>query len=144
MSKKIAFPTDDGETISRHFGSAHYFRVIDLDNGQAEMREKEGHHSHDHEHEHHHHEPGHEHGHGGKFALLHDCATLIGAGMGQPAYNRVQQMGLEIILTGEKLITTALEKYVAGTLSSDMRRVHAHHHHDDDHGNGRQSIEFHE
>lgn len=139
MTGKIAIPTDDGETISRHFGSARYFQVISPDGGQVAMREKGGH-----DHDHGHHEHG--QGHGGKFELLHDCAVLIGAGMGQPAYDRLQRMGLEVILTGEKQIAAALEKYRAGTLRSDMRRVHAHHHHEHDHEddgeNGRQDVRF--
>lgn len=119
MTKKIAFPTDDGETISRHFGKASFFQVIALDDGGEPAVEKRS---------------TQDQGHGGKFAQLEDCHVLIGAGMGQPAYDRVQSMGLEVLLTGEKQIEVALAKYQAGELASDLRRVHAHHHHDHDHG----------
>lgn len=142
-TQKIAIPTDDGETISRHFGSSQYFQVVTLIDGQepqTELRKKPGHgpkHEHAHNHDH-----GHDHGnhkgHGGKFALLQDCAVLIGAGMGQPAYDRLQQMGLHVILTGEKQIGAALAKFQNGELSSDMRRVHAPHHHD----NAQSSVTF--
>jgi len=131
--QKIAFPTDDGETISRHFGRAPYFKVIALENGAVaatEMRGNpadEGHaHTHDHAHSH---DRG--QGHGAKFALVADCQVLIGGGMGQPAYDRLQAMGLSVYLIGEKSITAALAQYQAGGLTSDLRRVHAHHHHDD-------------
>jgi predicted Fe-Mo cluster-binding NifX family protein len=153
MSIKIAFPTDDGEKISRHFGAARYFQVITVaENGQtsAELRDKGGHggHGQRHEqgHEHgHSHEHGHEHGHGHgpKFALLADCQVFIGAGMGQPAYDRLQNLGLTVYLTREKSIADALAKYQADAIDNDMRRVHAHHHHDHDHDDsGRQDVTF--
>ncbi len=136
MTKKIAFPTDDGETISRHFGKASFFYVVALDDGGEptfEKRRTQGHEQH---------ELG--QGHGGKFARLADCHVLIGAGMGQPAYDRVQKMGLEVLLTGEKQIEVALAKYQSGELTNDLRRVHAHHHHehDDDHDHQSQPIRF--
>jgi predicted Fe-Mo cluster-binding NifX family protein len=73
---KIAAVTDDGKTISMHFGRARYYSVITVEDGKVvsqEMREKAGHHnlahthSHDHDHDHdhdHEHEHGHEHGNG--------------------------------------------------------------------------------
>jgi predicted Fe-Mo cluster-binding NifX family protein len=147
MHIKIAFPTDDGETISRHFGSARYFQVLTVDDGTqtaAELREKGGH-------DHHNHDPHHEHGYGrthpnAKFDLLHDCQVLIGAGMGQPAYERLQGLGLTVYLTGEKTIAAALARYQADALDNDIRRVHAHHDHDHGHepnqDRGRQEINF--
>lgn len=128
---KVAFPTEEGQTISRHFGRAPYFKVVTLQNSvetATELRGNPGgvedsHHAHDHGHD-----EDHQHGHGEKFALVADCQVLIGAGMGQPAYDQLQNMGLETFLTGEKLIVEALAKYLAGTLTSDMRRIHAHHH----------------
>lgn len=137
MHIKIAFPTDDEETISRHFGSARYFQVLTLADGTqiaAERREKGGH-------DHHNHEHGQ---HNSKFALLHDCQVLIGAGMGQPAYDKLQALGLTVYLTGEKTIAVALAKYHAGKLDNDLRRVHAHHDHSHghEHDHGRQEINF--
>lgn len=132
--QKIAVPTDDGQTIAAHFGRAQVFQVFSLTDGgkepQVERREsgESGHHDHHHG-EHH----GH-HSHDDKFALLGDCQVLIAGGMGQPAYDRLQQMGLTVVLTGEKQIERALQLYRAGTLPSDLRRVHAHHHHHHDEG----------
>ena len=43
---KIAFITDDGKTISRHFGRAGQYLVVELAEGQIlkrEMRDKIGH-----------------------------------------------------------------------------------------------------
>ncbi|MEZ4519318.1 MAG: NifB/NifX family molybdenum-iron cluster-binding protein [Chloroflexota bacterium] len=36
---KIAFPTDDGQTISRHFGRAARFLVLTVEDGQVVVRE---------------------------------------------------------------------------------------------------------
>ena len=151
MGLKIAFPTDDGEQISRHFGAARFYQVIAVqEDGQtsAELRDKGGHggqgrrheQSQDHEHSHEHNRR-----HGPKFALLADCQVLIGAGMGQPAYQRLQNLGLTVYLTGEKRIADALAKYQAGDIDNDMRRVHAHHDHNHDHDHdhsGSQDITF--
>jgi len=141
MTTKIAFPTDDGETISAHFGRANHFQIITLQSGAAPQIEQRQPSVQPHDHEHSH-EDG--HGHHNKFALLQDCQVLIGAGMGQPAYNRLQEMGLEVLLTGEKTIAAALEKYMAGTLENDLRRVHAHHDHghDDDHNHTPAPVRF--
>ncbi len=37
---KIAFPTEDGETISAHFGRAPFFTVVILNEGEAPQFEK--------------------------------------------------------------------------------------------------------
>ncbi|MBE2201169.1 MAG: hypothetical protein IAE79_21325 [Anaerolinea sp.] len=128
MTLKIAFPTDDGETISRHFGKAAFFQVVTLADGNSPTTELRAPSAPEHA-------PGesHEHAHAHKFDLLQDCDVLIGAGMGESAHARLQSMGITIFLTGAKTIVDALQQYEAGTLTSDMRRVHAHHHHDHEH-----------
>ncbi|MEZ4519317.1 MAG: NifB/NifX family molybdenum-iron cluster-binding protein [Chloroflexota bacterium] len=70
-----------------------------------------------------------DHGHQGMFDLLADCQVLIAGGMGQSAYAQAEAQGLEIYLSGEEEIPQALAAYLAGTLQSDTRRVHAHHDH---------------
>ncbi len=62
---KIATVSEDGTTISKHFGRAPFYVVVTVENGQVvsrEQRAKAGHHTfaqqqhqqHDHHHEHHH------------------------------------------------------------------------------------------
>lgn len=131
---KIALPTDDGQRISAHFGRAQAFQVVTLSDAAemlVEMRQTavNGRHpQHQHGQEH-----PHTHAHEDKFSLIADCQVLIAGGMGQPAYDRLQAMGLAVILTGEKQIEQAVALYQAGALSSDLRRIHAHHHHDQEH-----------
>lgn len=143
---KVAFPTDDGETISAHLGRANYFKVFTLEGEnilQYEQRIKPVHGG-DGQHEHHEHD---EHQElfepeqnpedrielerpliGGvtMFDPISDCQVLIARGMGEPAYNNATRRGLEVILTSEKTIENALKIYQTGELTSDMRRVHKH------------------
>jgi predicted Fe-Mo cluster-binding NifX family protein len=124
--KKIAFPTDDGETISRHMGRAAYFLIAVLDDSGAvrfEQREKP-HHSDEAE------AGQHEHSESGMgpamFAPIADCQVLISGGMGEPAFEHAQAQGLKVVLPAEKNIKAALEAYRNGNLESDLRRIHKH------------------
>ena len=125
MTKIIAFPTDDGKTISSHLGQARYFQVIRLEDGKIldnEMRAKVSH-------THQEHSPDESNqAHPGKamFETIRDCQVLIAGGMGKPAFERAKSMGMEVYLTGEKYIDVAMQAYQAGTLDTDMRRVHVH------------------
>jgi len=122
---KIAFPTEDGTTISAHFGRAPRFVIVTLDDPQApqfEQRTKAYHGAGEHEpHEQHNHD------HTGMFAPLVDCQVLIAGGMGQPAYDSAIAAGLTVIPTGEKSIAAALAAFRTNTLIADARRVHARH-----------------
>jgi predicted Fe-Mo cluster-binding NifX family protein len=122
---KIAFPTDDGRTISAHFGRAQSFVVATVEGDgepQLEQRSKDFHGG-EGEHEAHDH---HGHDHGGMLSPLAGCQVLIAGGMGDGAQQAALAQGLEVILTGEKQITAALAAYRAGTLTSDPRRLHRH------------------
>ncbi len=60
------------------------------------------------------------------FAPILDCQVLISGGMGQLAHDYAVAQGLEVILPAHANIAEALTSYLAGTLVSDMRRVHKH------------------
>lgn len=150
---KIAAITDDGKTISAHFGRAEKCAVIEVEDGKIisqELRDKPGHagEDHDHEHEHEHeHENEHEHEHmhlhvqqdshhtGGshhhgqhrfheKLAVMEDCQVVLCRGMGNPAYEKLVQAGLEPILTDIVDIETAVQAYIDGTIIDNPRRRH--------------------
>ncbi len=125
---KLVFPTDDGQTISRHLGESQFYLVVLLDaagNITFERREKP---RHDHNRE----EPAHEHEceHTQRgpalFTPIRNCQVLISGGLGQSAYDYAVAQGLEVILPAQKNITDALEAYRTGTLISDSRRIHRH------------------
>jgi predicted Fe-Mo cluster-binding NifX family protein len=122
---KIAFPTDDGETISKHLGQAQYFQVITLEDEQVQSSERREKASHSHNDAAQDHEAG---VHPGQQMIetIRDCQVLIAGGMGQPMYNRAVSSGLQVFLTGVDRIDDALVAYQQGQLTSDLRRVHQH------------------
>ncbi len=126
--KKIAFPTDDGETISRHLGEAQFYVVAILDdagNVTFEKREKP-HHHHNQEMRSGEQEEDHTQRGPALFTPILDCQILISGGMGQHAYEHAVAQELQVILPAQMNITEALDAYRAGMLVSDMRRVHKH------------------
>ena len=134
---KIAFATDDGSTISAHFGRALYYEVVTIRDGRVEQRErvsKAGHHSplahngspHGHD------DPQQQtHTHDAMITPVTDCAFIIAGGMGMGAHQYLSAAGVQPLTTDIKSIDEALTQFVAGTLSDDPRRVHQHggHHH---------------
>ncbi|MCB9418728.1 MAG: dinitrogenase iron-molybdenum cofactor biosynthesis protein [Ardenticatenaceae bacterium] len=131
---KIAVITDDGKTISAHFGRAEKCAVIEVEDGNVvgrELRDKPGHaggeHDHDHDHEHDHQGGSHHHGQHRfheKLAVMDDCQVVLCRGMGNPAYEKLVQAGLQPILTDIVDIETAVQAYLAGTIIDNPRRRH--------------------
>ncbi len=127
MSMKIAVVTqEDGEQISSHFGMAPRVRVYQVEDGvvvASELREKP-HHAQHHHHDHHAGASHNGHGLGAQMiAALQDCQVLICGGMGQPAYQRAREAGLEVVLAGGRAVD-AVQAYLGGELESDPRRIH--------------------
>ncbi len=120
---KIAFPTDDGATISQHFGRAQYFSVaIIQEDGSVKFEQFPKWHHGLQESEPH----NHAHSHQSMFEPIADCQALVVGGMGQPAFQAAVDQGLQVFLTGEKEISAALDSYRNGSLQSDERRIHMH------------------
>jgi len=139
---KIAAVTDDGKTISAHFGRAHAYVVVTVEDGKAterELRSKAGHHDFVHEpHEHgeHEHEHAHEHGrghgwgaeaegrHARMFAAIADCDVLLARGMGQGAYAGLQQAGIRPVVTTVEDVDVAVRSYLDGSLEDHPEKLH--------------------
>lgn len=128
---KIAAITDDGQTISAHFGRAEKCAVIEIEDGKIvgqELRDKPGHaggdHDHDHEHGHDHHHHGGGHNFHKKLAVMADCQVVLCRGMGNPAYEKLVQAGLQPILTDIVDVETAVQAYIDGTITHNPRRLH--------------------
>ena len=123
MAIKIAVPTDDGVTISHHFGQAKQFKVCTIENNQVvdtELREKASHLHGDHSHA--------DGIHPGQLmvTLISDCSVLLSGGMGTPAFNKARAAGLEVVLTAVHSIDDAITAYLAGTLKNDPGLIHIH------------------
>lgn len=152
--KKIAVVTDDGQTISMHFGRATHYAVFTVEDGAItgmELRDKMGHrqfadqphdpaddhahddHDHHHEHEHghgHDHGRGHgfgqhaEHKHGMMIAAIEDCDAVIARGMGRGAYLAMQNANITPYVTTIKSAEEAVKAYIAGDLADHTEKLH--------------------
>ena len=131
---KIAIVTDDGKRVSAHFGQATHVLVITAEDGKEvgrEMRDKPYHSAHDHGHDHDHSHDHDHHGQGSFFqqvkAIIADCDVLVARGIGQPAFDKLQQAGIRTILTDEGDVETAVSAVLADELTHNPVRVHNHH-----------------
>jgi predicted Fe-Mo cluster-binding NifX family protein len=126
---KVAFVTDDGTTISAHFGRAQYYEVITINNGAITSRErisKLNHHSFQHSEGHSH---GNEHRHGQMTAPIEDCDILVARGMGMGAYNHLQAAGISVLLIDTNTIDEALQELLQGKAQHNSQRLHEHGNH---------------
>lgn len=133
-STRIAVVTNDGETISRHFGRASFYLVVTIEDGRVidrELRSKAGHDDfagRGHES----HEPGEPRGYGHGAAEKHltmtqailDCGVLIAGGMGQGASASLQAAGIQTVLTDERDVSKAIERFAQGNLANLLDRLH--------------------
>jgi predicted Fe-Mo cluster-binding NifX family protein len=131
---KIAAITDDGKTISQHFGRATYYLVATVENGQIvnrEMREKLGH-SHFVNEPHQVETPGQPHGfspesqdrHTRMAQAITDCQALLCRGMGAGAYASMKQQGIIPVVTDIVSIDEAVMAYASGQIVDHTDRLH--------------------
>ncbi len=131
---KVAFVTDDGNTICQHFGRAKYYEVVTIENGNIinrERREKVGHHTF---YGNEHHEEKHGHGHGFDDHSRHkhnkmtenilDCQMLVARGMGNGAYQHLQNANIKPVITSNKTIDEAVKEIIAGTIINYTDKLH--------------------
>lgn len=132
---KIAIITDDEKTISQHFGRAHHYAVLTIENGtivQRELRDKLGHQHFANEAHDHAHEPGQRHGfdpasqsrHEQMTEAIADCEILICRGMGAGAYESMKARGIRPIVTDVEGIDEAALACSAGNLADHIEKLH--------------------
>ena len=131
---KVAFVTDDGNTISAHFGRARFYEVVTIEDGKVtfrERREKAGHHTF-------HGQEGHEENHGpdhgfdehsqGKHRIMTanilDCQMMVARGMGNGAYQHMLNANIKPIITDKRTIDEAVQEIIKGTIVSHEERLH--------------------
>jgi predicted Fe-Mo cluster-binding NifX family protein len=131
---KIAAITDDGKTISLHFGRAQHYLVATVENGQIvhrEMRDKMGH-IHFHTEEHEHEENGERHGfgpaadnrHGRMAESIVDCEALLCRGMGMGAYENMKSRNIRPVVTDIDSIDEAILAYANGQIVDHVEKLH--------------------
>ena len=131
---KIAAVTEDGTTISQHFGRAPLYVVVTVEDGKIvnkETRDKMGHHTFA---AHHPTDlaPGQRHGYDAGSQVRHnnmaeaiaDCQILIVGGMGWGAYESLKSRGIESVATDVRGIEEAVKLYLEGKLPNLMERLH--------------------
>lgn len=133
-SMKVAAITDDGNTISQHFGRAAYYLVATIEDGQIikrELRNKLGH-SHYANQPHSDEQPGQPHGmdtashnkHLQMAEAIADCEALLCRGMGMGAYQSMQVRGIRPVVTDIAVIDEAIKAYVDGNIVDRVELLH--------------------
>ncbi len=134
LNMKIAVITDDGETISQHFGRAPYYLVLTIEEGQVtqrEMRDKMGHgqfqHLHSDNEQHgagHGMDAGSHDKHVSMAEAIADCKALLCGGMGMGAYESMRRLNITPIVTNIRDIDTAVQAFLDGKLIDHTELLH--------------------
>ena len=130
---KIAVISEDGKTISQHFGRAPLYVVLTVEDGKVtkkETRPKMGHNEFAGQEQ----EPeqGQPHGYGaeahsrhaGMAGAISDCQVLLAGGMGMGAYESLKQLKIEVVMTDVRNIDDAAKLYLEGKLPNLNERLH--------------------
>jgi predicted Fe-Mo cluster-binding NifX family protein len=131
---RIAVVSDDGRTVSAHFGRARSYLVFETKDGviQAEetlekpTRDGRGH-AHEAAHD-----PAHGsgHGHGGADAHramldpIRGCDVVLAGGMGRGMQGHLRAAGIEAMLIAPGPAREAVERLLAGDLTHEAHRLH--------------------
>lgn len=133
---KIAAVTEDGVTISQHFGRAPFYVVFTIKDDKVisrERRDKMGHAQFtDEPHGTHGAQasPGHglepesQHRHARMAETIADCDVLLARGMGEGAYESLWHVGVRPLITDVAEIDEAVKGYLAGTLTDHVEKLH--------------------
>jgi len=116
---RIAVPTDDGLSISEHFGRSAAFLVFETENAliaSSELRKNQATHTHDQgtcggDH------AAAPHNHASIVLSLAGCDVVICGGMGSRAAEALKQAGIrEVVFTRPGPAAEAVDKYLKGEL----------------------------
>lgn len=131
---KIAAVSEDGITISQHFGRAPFYIVVTVENKanvSREKREKMGHTQFSGES---HSKGEYPRGHGfdsaaqsrhvRMAAAIADCQVLLARGMGAGAYESMREAGIQPVVTEIVNIDDAVQAYIDGTLVDHNEKLH--------------------
>lgn len=131
---KIAVVTDDGTTISRHFGRAGKYAVLTVEDGvivSRELRDKAAPHwqaerPHDDEgkREVHGTGPAAQEKHLAMLAGILDCAVMIAGGMGRGAYDQARAAGIRPVVTSIRDVDEAAIACAADRIADETQRLH--------------------
>jgi predicted Fe-Mo cluster-binding NifX family protein len=130
---KIAVITDDGKTISQHFGRAPFYVVLSIEDGKIvnrEKRNKMGHNqfssvgSEEHHHEQHGLDETSHNKHTQMADIITDCKVIICGGMGMGAYESMRRLNIQPLVTDLTDIDEAAQAYIDGKLVDHTEKLH--------------------
>ena len=131
---KIAIPTKDGATLSRHFGGADKFVIVTVEDGKEtarETRERPAHRDFAAGEENPQTDERGRHGFGPQATERHkaihdvikDCDVIIASRMGLGAHEDMRSFGMKVIVTEVEDIDSAVSLYASGQLKHREDRV---------------------
>ena len=131
---KLAAITDDGKTISQHFGRARYYLVVTVEDGKIagqELRKKAGHHTFAQQEG-----PGHggseSHGfdpasrgkHAQMLSVITYCQAVLVGGVGLGMQRNLEEVGIRPLLTDLQDIQEAVQAFMDGRLAQRPELAH--------------------
>lgn len=136
---KIATVSDNGVTISQHFGKAPLYVVCTVENGKIIAKEQrvrgvantcacnhgttEGEDCHQGG-QHRHNNPASQNKHTSMADAIADCNVIIARGMGYGAYASLKSRNLDAVITDVADIDQAVKMYLDGKLINYMEQLH--------------------
>ena len=134
---KIAAVSDDGTTISQHFGRAPFYVIIRVEKDKIVAREKRdklgdahfagephAHEAHGVDAKGHGFDAASQSKHQRMASAIADCQVLLARGMGAGAYESLRQSGIPPFITDIRGIEEAVRAYLAGRLVDHTERLH--------------------
>jgi predicted Fe-Mo cluster-binding NifX family protein len=127
---KVAFVTEDGKNVSKHFGRASYYLIVEIENGKVSSRNLVAKGGCDHNHEPSNKENeqklhmGQETKHKTMIRQADGCNTVVSGGMGMGAYQSLLINGVNIFITKIDSIDEALALLIDGKLDNNLEMLH--------------------
>lgn len=126
---KIAIVTDDGVNVSKHFGRAPYFLVVELNGSlikEKKLVPKLGHGQFHGIHEDESKGPhlGSDRKHAEIIKPIADCKVVICGGMGMGAYQSMMLNGIQPIITTLDTVEEVLDAYIKGKIEDHPELLH--------------------
>ena len=120
---KVAVPTNDGTSISDHFGRSSAFLVFDIEDGKVSgrsLRPNNGCHPNQGDACHNDSHATQPHSHAAIVAAIADCQLVLCGGMGQRASDALTAHGISpVFVRGTGPAEGIVEAYLAGTLKPE-------------------------
>jgi len=134
---KIAAVSEEGVTISQHFGRAPFYVVVTVEDGKIvarERRDKLGHaqfsrephdpEAHGSDTRAHGFDPAAQSRHARMAAAIADCEVLLARGMGAGAYYSMEQAGIRPVITDIVEVDEAVKAVISGQIVDHTERLH--------------------